>query len=238
MDKQPSYYAIIPAFVRYDDRLVPQAKLLYGEITALSEKHGYAWPSNGYFAELYGVAKGTVSGWIRQLETCGHIIVAIDKQAGNQRRLSLTTPIHKKMKGYSGKDEEGYSGKDEGHLSTTSSNVLHLQIEGQGPEVLRWLPTAGWRGLSKALLDELKTAYPACDIGRQFLAMEQWLKANPERAKKSNWRRFVTNWLAKQQDRGGDLHEAHKSTRRESGRGRDTLNEGKSAQYEGVGKVR
>ena len=30
-DRKPSYYAVIPADVRYDPRLKPNAKLLYGE---------------------------------------------------------------------------------------------------------------------------------------------------------------------------------------------------------------
>ena len=62
-----SYYAIIPANVRYDKNLCSNAKLLYGEITALSYKRGYCLASNGYFAGLYEVSLETVSRWISQL---------------------------------------------------------------------------------------------------------------------------------------------------------------------------
>lgn len=70
---------------------------------------------------------------------------------------------------------------------------------------LHWSAETGWQGFDDVLWDELAKAYPACDIRRQFLAMEQWLKSNPAKAHKSNWRRFVTNWLQREQDRGGDL---------------------------------
>jgi hypothetical protein len=76
---------------------------------------------------------------------------------------------------------------------------------GAADEALSWTAETGWSGFTDTLMDELAAAYPACDIRRQMLVMEQWLKANPAKAKKQNWRRFVTNWLAKEQDRGGDL---------------------------------
>jgi hypothetical protein len=61
MEKEnPSYYAIIPASVRYAD-IPDKAKLLYGEITALCNKEGYCWANNIYFANLYQVHKNTIS---------------------------------------------------------------------------------------------------------------------------------------------------------------------------------
>tara|TARA_R100000655_G_scaffold51305_1_gene88999 strand:+ start:21047 stop:21805 length:759 start_codon:yes stop_codon:yes gene_type:complete len=66
--KIKSYYAIIPAEVRYSTDISSSSKLLYAEITALCNKEGFCWASNSYFAELYKVSRGTISKWIKQLE--------------------------------------------------------------------------------------------------------------------------------------------------------------------------
>jgi hypothetical protein len=98
---KPSYYAIIPANVRYSN-LKPNTKLLYGEITALASKEGYCFASNRYFADLYDVTKNTISSWISDLNNAGFVSVQLIKE-GNQvieRRIGITqkgdTPIHKK----------------------------------------------------------------------------------------------------------------------------------------------
>ena len=90
MDK-PNYYAIIPAGVRYSE-IKPNAKLLYGEITALTNKKGYCFASNNYFAELYNVNKNTISLWIKELKDFGFIYVELkykDKQI-IERRIAIT----------------------------------------------------------------------------------------------------------------------------------------------------
>ena len=68
-----SYYAVIPATVRYDNNVVPNAKLLYGEITALCNEKGYCWATNDYFGRLYSVSKRTISTWIKSLCDAGYI---------------------------------------------------------------------------------------------------------------------------------------------------------------------
>lgn len=72
MDK-PNYYAVIPAEVRYDNRLRPNVKLMYAEITALCGMNGKCFASNKYFSELYDKSKGTISGWISELVKYGYI---------------------------------------------------------------------------------------------------------------------------------------------------------------------
>ena len=64
---KPNYYATIPADVRYNKKLTPNAKLLYAEITALSQKDGSCWASNKYFSKLYDVSTVTISRWVSSL---------------------------------------------------------------------------------------------------------------------------------------------------------------------------
>jgi hypothetical protein len=61
MKEKPSYYAVIPADIRYAEDLSELQKLLYGEVTALCNKEGFCWASNSYFANLYGKSPR----WIR-----------------------------------------------------------------------------------------------------------------------------------------------------------------------------
>lgn len=74
---EPTYYALIPANVRYDNDLCANAKLLYGEITALTNQNGSCWAGNKYFADLYGTSKNTISRWIKQLKDKDYIQIKI-----------------------------------------------------------------------------------------------------------------------------------------------------------------
>ena len=74
MDK-PKYYATLSAEVRYDNRLRPNVKLMYAEITALCNMNRQCFASNRYFSELYGKSKGSISGWISELVKYGYVSV-------------------------------------------------------------------------------------------------------------------------------------------------------------------
>ena len=87
--KQPTYDINLPARVRFDPTLCLAARMLYGEIKALSDQRGYCWASNQFFAVLYGVKRKAVSRWISQLEKQGYIRLYVDSSQGNRRQIYI-----------------------------------------------------------------------------------------------------------------------------------------------------
>lgn len=95
-ERRPGYWAVLPAKVRYDKTLRPNAKLLYAEITALADARGYCWATNSYLAELFGIAARTVSDLVKNLADRGYIEVEVvrDEQTNEvkERRLWIERP--------------------------------------------------------------------------------------------------------------------------------------------------
>lgn len=86
--EQPNYYAVIPANVRYDKSLTANAKLLYGEISALAQKDGVCYATNKYFAELYNVSQVSISKWINSLVDKKYINFKIIYKEGTKEILN------------------------------------------------------------------------------------------------------------------------------------------------------
>lgn len=97
-EQQKAYYAIIPANVRYDKDLAPNAKLLYGEITALCNEKGYCWASNQYFADLYHSSISAVQKWVSALVKKGYINLELVYKEGTKqvlhRKLYITPGVN------------------------------------------------------------------------------------------------------------------------------------------------
>lgn len=110
---QRNYYAVLPANVRYDKNITPNAKLLYAEITALCNDKGYCWAGNAYFAELYGVTKTSISNWISSLQKNGYIDVQLIYKENSKeiqsRHISIANniPIQDNLNTYTKNIVEG-----------------------------------------------------------------------------------------------------------------------------------
>lgn len=84
------------------------------------------------------------------------------------------------------------------HVSTTTSTTTSTP-SAPNDETLSFDAVAGWRGLG-ARRERWKAAYPAVDVAVELAKAAEWLRANPKNHK-SNYERFLTNWLARAQDR-------------------------------------
>lgn len=140
-EQKPSYYSITPASVRYAN-IPPNAKLLYGEITALASREGYCYANNKYFSKLYGVHAGTVSAWIRVLADHGFIRVELENSF--LRRIYIAesavkkpkAPLHKniggvheKLKGGTRKAEGGVHEKLNHSITTSTTSNIRTKSE-------------------------------------------------------------------------------------------------------------
>jgi hypothetical protein len=134
----PGYYAIVPASVRYDGTLPPAAKLLYGEITALTNAYGFCYASNRYFKDLYQVEERTVRRWIEALADGGYIVAGIEE---GERRIRLVESIpqtlraDKNVRGGRTKMSGG-ADKNVRHLNNTLNNTSEYTTTG----VRAWNP--------------------------------------------------------------------------------------------------
>lgn len=64
--------------------------------------------------------------------------------------------------------------------------------------------------VTQAQVDDWTAAYPAVDVPQKLREIRQWNIANPTRRKtRKGILRHITDWLAREQDRGGKRHETH-----------------------------
>jgi hypothetical protein len=70
-----------------------------------------------------------------------------------------------------------------------------------------WSADDGWRGITDADRSEWATAFPGAALDQELAKATAWLRANPKRCGKRNWRRFLVGWLQRCQDKGGTHRE-------------------------------
>ena len=72
------------------------------------------------------------------------------------------------------------------------------------PVKILWNASDGFSGITEKDRLEWSEAFPAVNIDRQLAAASRWLKDNPAKRKKLVGK-FITGWLSRAQERGGDV---------------------------------
>lgn len=169
--EQPSYYAIIPADVRYDNSLRPNEKMFYGEITTLTQKNGECWASNNYFANLYNVKPNAISNWVKHLKENGYINVKYEYKGKEieKRIITIVERYSREMKEVFTRDEKGYSQKGEENNTSYSNNTRrNISIVEQAIDYMNELAGTTFKATTKKTIQlinaRLKEGFDIEDI--------------------------------------------------------------------------
>jgi hypothetical protein len=71
-----------------------------------------------------------------------------------------------------------------------------------GRRGIAWSVDDGWSGDDDAEVGRLSSGFPGLDVRSELAAMDAWLRANPAKAHKKNWAKFVTNWMLRTRSNG------------------------------------
>lgn len=141
--QQPGYYSILTASVRYDKDLNANEKILFSEITALSNKYGYCTASNKYFSNLFQADERSIRRWISNLKQHGYIkmnLITKDKEIIARRIYPMSGGGDRNVRGYGQKCPEGgdrnvlYNNTSNNNTSINNNTILSGKEPDPTPE--------------------------------------------------------------------------------------------------------
>jgi hypothetical protein len=180
--EKPNFYAILPADVRYDNRLSAKEKLLYAEITALSNKEGYCWANNTYFANLYNASNRTIITCINNLVDLGYVDrKLIHKKNSKEVERRLLYP----RKEISLPSEENFTTPSEENFTdnNTSTNTINEYISKKSSP-----PTL--EDIEQYVADRKSSVNPKMFF--DYYSANNWKDSNNKPVK--NWKLKLITW--------------------------------------------
>lgn len=195
-ESRPAYYAVIPADVRYDDQIPANAKLLYGEISALIGAEGFCYATNSYFTKIYGFSDPTISRLITELVKNGYIKRELERDKSGQvvrRKLYLSVsvpqiqpPINFDTTSPQNCGEGGI--KNDGYTNLSNTDIIPPNPpEGGGPSKQPKRKRADYKSQAETLPERFegfwlfyRTHMPqGCNAGNRQKALRAWDKLAP-----------------------------------------------------------
>ena len=206
--ENPNYYSIIIADIRYSKDLSCFEKLLYSDITALTNKNGYCNASNKYFATIFGKSVSTITRAISNLVEHGFlesVLIRDENNEINERKLYLnlkvTIPIGKNEHRGIGKNEHRGIGKNEQYNNTsinTINNEYKKNINTKKSFIdltLLGISDCDNIQLEQKQYDKLVTDYNTETVQRHIKLLDSYLEDHPTKYK-SHYK-ALRSWLLK-----------------------------------------
>lgn len=145
----------------------------------------------------------TIPGWEERFGNAAKRRL-LDARAKSVRRLSASCPHDERTD--CGLEERRGEEKREEYIPAAPVPTSKPQAaRPPSKPAVSWSADAGWGGITDADRQEWAAAYPGAVLDQELAKATAWLRANPKRAGRRNWRRFIVGWLQRCQDKGGTI---------------------------------
>ncbi|NDC95031.1 hypothetical protein EB077_06990, partial [bacterium] len=144
----------------------------------------------------------TIPGWEERFGNAAKRRL-LDARQKNVRRLSARdADILRTSRGL--EERRGEEIREE-EIHTPAAPVPTSKPAARSPAKpgVAWTADAGWQGITDADRQEWLLAFPGAVLDQELAKATAWLRANPKRAGRRSWRRFLVGWLQRCQDKGG-----------------------------------
>jgi hypothetical protein len=144
----------------------------------------------------------TIPGWEERFGNAAKRRL-LDARAKSVRRLSASCPHDERTD--CGLEERRGEEKREEYIpaAPVPTSEPAKPSRSRAKPAVSWSSDDGWQGITPADRQEWAAAYPGAVLDQELAKATAWLRANPQRAGRRNWRRFVVGWLQRCQDKGG-----------------------------------
>ncbi len=143
-------------------------------------------------------------GWIAMKNWIKHQNRSPKVQTGIEIQLKeVPEPLKKFIKGYGIDTISHLNSNSNSNSNLVSTPIARKRETSSAPKVYFNPETQRWDNITENMVALWERAYPACDMERELTKMAAWILSNPKKGKKSNYSKFITNWLSREQDKGG-----------------------------------
>jgi hypothetical protein len=206
--ENPNYYSIITSDVRYSKDLSCFEKLLYSDITALTNKNGYCNASNKYFAKVFNKTVRSITQAISNLVKHGFLQSVLEKNDNNviiQRKLYLVSKISIPIEKNCDRGIEKNCGRGiekNFQYNNTSTNTINNEYK-KNINTKKSFINLSLVGITdcdnvqiqQKEYDKLITDYNAQTVQTQIMQLDSYLEDHP-RKYKSHYK-ALRSWLLK-----------------------------------------
>jgi hypothetical protein len=147
----------------------------------------------------------TISGWDKRFSRAAKARATHAQRQDTYRRRSRDgAPSQGGDTDVSPQDKTGQDRREEEDIPAAPVPTSKPQAAAsRAKSAVTWTSDAGWAGITDADRQEWAQAFPGAVLSQELAKATAWLRANPKRCGKRNWRRFIVGWLQRCQDKGG-----------------------------------